>query len=931
MKRPSCRYHRLFGLVVLIGLAAVLTPAAAQTPAEAPAVTVAADTLPAAASVDPAEISRGKAPGKTDDGLPEFAEIAKDHKEVLGPQGEEGYYPLYYNKKDDQLLAVIPKRELDKNFLLASSIAAGPDLAGYMWQSGVFRWREFDKKLVLVAPDLRNTKKNKSEVADVVDRTYTDRIAAVVPIVARKGHDPVIDLGDLFKNNDFAELGRVYRGGVNGGLSRWVTHKAFPHNVEVEVDVALMRGDTGMRAGVHYSLVELPKNDYKPREADPRIGYFLTAIKDWSSDHDADTMFKRYIHRWDVRKAEPDRPVSDADPDHQIVYYIEKTVPVQYRRYVREGILEWNKAFEKAGIRNAIRVEQQTDTLHADKDPEDVRYAFFRWIVSGRAYAMGPSLANPLTGQILDADILFDDSMVRSYEVQFGRYTGTGLSLAEDPQLAAFYEANPEWRFISSYEKLLPETSALPGLSGEIDPEAYHEIAHQPGFCTFATGLTQQVALTMAHLDAIGHPEMRDEFMGQVIREVVTHEVGHTLGLRHNFKASSWKSVEDVLAIKDPNEPTCGSVMDYNPSLFNPDPEQQGLFMTQTVGPYDEWAIQYGYASPDGTEYKNEGELLKSIVARVAESGLAYATDDDTGTFAPDPLVNRFDYGDNLVEYAQHRIEMVRRLQKDIADWAVKDGDSYYKLRRVFDMLLGEYSRAMGFAVRYVGGQELSRAQKGDPDAPPPITIVPVEQQRAALRFVIDTALSDADFNFDPDLLNRLAAGRWSHWGSDAYDSQLDYPVHDRILSVQYRVLFQLLNPVVLNRVYDAELKVAADQDAFTVPELLKTVRQAVWSELEEFPGSGKFSNREPYVSSIRRNLQREHLRQMLNLALATPGAGVNADVHAVVCLQLQELSDALGAVLDHNKAKKLDDFTRAHFEQCKSRIDRALEAEYRL
>ncbi|HNQ23527.1 MAG TPA: zinc-dependent metalloprotease [Phycisphaerae bacterium] len=918
------------GLLLLgsVGVLVADTPVPAAEP-EAPAA------LPgnplATAELVSQRSGPGEAKGKEDE-LPKFDEVAKEHKEVLGPQGENGLFPLFYREKDDQLLAVVPNKMLKKNFLLASSIAAGPDLAGYMWGSNVVQWHEIDKKLVLIEPDLSNKTDEKSTVADVVGRTYTDRIVTAVPIVCKRGQDPVIDLGDLFKKGDLAGIGRVYGGGLDASLSRWAKRKAFPRNVEVAVDAAIMRpgNQGGTRAQVHYSIVELPKSDYKPREADPRVGYFITAIKDWSVPHDADTIFKRYIHRWDVRKAEPSKEVSDADPDHHITYYIEKTVPVKYRRYVREGILEWNRAFEKAGIRNAVQIEQQTDTVHADKDPEDVRYAFFRWIVSGRGFAMGPSLANPLTGEILDADIIFDDSMVRSWERQYATYSGTGLGLEEDAQLNAFLDQHPEWKFTGQTEYLLPDTTRLSGSANRPEPDVLEHLMHQPGYCTYATGLAHEMALAMSALEATGRKDLSEEFVGQMVREVTTHEVGHTLGLRHNFKASSWKSVEEILSTTDPNVPTCASIMDYNPGIIHPDPEKQGLFVTQAVGPYDEWAITYGYGIPDGQKHKDEAALLKAVLERVAEPGHIYGTDEDTGFFAPDPLVNRFDNGSDLLEYANHRMDMVRRLQKNVADWAVEDGDSYAKLRRAFDMLLAEYGRTVGFAVRYVGGQYLSRAHKGDPNAPAPIEIVPVAKQRAALELVTKTVFSDKDFIFDPALLNKLAAGRWSHWDSDAYDSTLDYPAHERIARVQYQALLYLLNPVLLNRVYDAELKVPTDADALTVPELLCTVTDAVWAELNETP-SRSFTNRKPFVSSIRRNLQRQQLSMLLNLVLSQPGRSANADVHAVVCLKLGQLAERLGKLLEQGTAGKLDDFTRAHFDEAKSRIDRALAAEYRL
>jgi len=383
--------------------------------------------------------------GKDKPEFPPFDEVGKDHEEIPAPEG--AFWTLYYNKKTDHMLAVIPKGMLQKNFLMATSIAAGPDLAGYMWGDEVVQWQEMDKKLVLIAPDLRYKEGDKSEVGDVIKRTYTERIVLAAPIVSKKEGSPVIDLDKVLKA-DYAGIGRVYGGGVDASLSRYATRKVFPNNIELGVDLAVMRGDQGgTRARVHYSISKLPDGDYQSREADDRVGYFLTAVKDWTKPHTERTIFHRYIHRWRLRKEDPKAAVSDVKPADQIVFYIEKTVPKQYRQYVREGILEWNKAFEKAGLRNAIQVRQQDEGVFDQLDPEDVRYNFFRWIVSGRSFAMGPSRANPLTGQILDADIIMDDSMVRVWEARYAQLTAKGPAAYYDPQLREFLDHHPEWDF----------------------------------------------------------------------------------------------------------------------------------------------------------------------------------------------------------------------------------------------------------------------------------------------------------------------------------------------------------------------------------------------------------------------------------------------------------------------------------------------------
>ena len=858
--------------------------------------------------------------------FPPFDEVTKDYKKI------SGFFDLYHHEKKDHLLAAIPGSMIGKEFLMSSAISGGGFLTGFMWDWQVVRWEEMDKKLVLIEPDPRYDPADESSVSDVVARTYTDRIVLSTKIVTKRGGDPVIDLDEVFKT-DRTGLGSFYGGSVDASLSKWVKTKGFEKNVELAVDLAYMSGrEGGRRSRVHYSLSELPKSDYKPRRADERVGYFLTAIKNWGKAHTDKTIFDRYIHRWRLRKADPEAKVSDVHPDDQIVFYIEKTVPVKFRRYVREGILMWNDAFEKAGLRNVMAVRQQTDTNEfKDLDPEDVRYNFFRWIVTGGSFAAGPSRVNPRTGQILDADIVWDDSLVRSLLAQYARLAAKGPVVSYDPQLREFLGRHPEWDFVSQEQRLLGEDPAGGRADLSWEPEVLPLLErHNHWVCTLAHGLQHEMALADFVLRHEGKGGLTDQFIGEFIRHVVTHEVGHTLGLRHNFKASSWKSMEELLAAKGTNEPTSASVMDYNAAIYAFEEENQPRFFSPVLGPYDYWAIEYGYRHMD-EEYKSDEELLQAIASRGNQDGLAYATDEDAGFFSPDPLVNRWDQGSDPLAYAENRMELVNRLEKNIDEWAVEDGESYSYLRRVFEGLLFEYQRASLFACRVIGGQNISRNYKGDADEVPPIRILPAQKQRQALDFLVRHVFSDQAFQYDPEILNKLSPGRWAHWDSDNFDRVREYPLHDRVASIQYWPLFHIFNPVTLTRVYDAELKVPRDEDALTVPDLVTSTTAAIWSELTQSVGDVKHTSRRPFVSSIRRNLQRMQLSMLINIVLTPPGTLMPADAHAITRITLKGLSQQIDKVLSSDAAENLDPFTRAHLEGSRARIDKALEAEFRL
>ncbi|MEK6674705.1 MAG: zinc-dependent metalloprotease [Planctomycetota bacterium] len=543
----------------------------------------------------PPGMPRGESKSDKED-FPKFEEVVKDMKV------REGFFTLYQDEKKDKLFMRVPDEMLEKKFLVATSIAKGPMFAGWMWVDTPAYWERHGKKLVLMQSDARHLPGAGSTIEDVIHRTYTDPILRAVPILTEDAGDVVIDLADLIKS-DMAQLGELFKGKVDRGLSRFGNIKNFEKNSEISVALAFMDERRGAMGGqvveVHFSFSYLPeKDEYEPRVADDRVGYFIVALKDWTVAHDDTTIFKRYINRWRLRKSEPDKDVSDVRPEDQIVFYVEKTVPVKYRQYVREGILEWNKAFEAVGLRNAVVVRQQTDkNEYKDLDPEDVRYNFFRWIVSGIPYAMGPSRANPFTGQILDADIVFDDSMVRYIQQEYDVRGPRAFLGYSDRPLEQFLTQNPSWmpaqeRFEPSVHETLQADEALQ----RWDNSRAWSRQHHDESCEIGEGLRKQLAFAAAAAAESGKRELPEEFIGQAIKETVMHEVGHTLGLRHNFKASSWLKLDDIKARRpEGGQPTTASVMDYNPYTFSATIEGQGSFATPTLGPYDLWAIEYGY------------------------------------------------------------------------------------------------------------------------------------------------------------------------------------------------------------------------------------------------------------------------------------------------------------------------------------------------
>ncbi len=967
--------------------------------------------------------------------FPPFEEVTK------GMEAHKGLFTLWYfpeeskDKDTEKLLCQVPAGMLGQKFMLSTSFSGGGFFTGFPLDERVVQWEMLNKQLLLIEPETRFVSDNNQTVNDAVRRTYPDRIRTAVAIVTKSpSGDPVIDLGPLLKS-DFADIGWMSfmpigpgmsgGGGINAGLSKWTKKKPFEHNVEIGVELAVGQTEppgSFEKKLVHYSFWRLKPSEYTPRVADDRVGYFLTTNQDWSKPTDARDIFNRYVDRWPLVKRDP--KLALCEPKQQIVFYIEKTVPVRFRRAVRDGILEWNKAYEKVGFLNAVEVRQQTDdpeTGWANLDPEDMRYSFFRWIVTGAGFAMGPHRANPFTGEIYDADIIFDDSMVRYFE-QSAQENLPAAALAmklNDPAREEFFKRFPQWQ---RPQQDWEEFNFGQGNEAKLRAALRQRMRSQGHLCCdYAEGMRHQMAVAGAVL-AGQPPEVIDRFLYDAIKEVVMHEVGHTLGLRHNFKASSIYPLGEVQRRRTTGEALVGSVMDYNPALFFKDKATEGHFITPTIGPYDYWAIEYGYrpfdetyaagkkkeegdkgvekkekesgekkdeskaparaptpetkvevkaAMPDipkemlaqmppevrehvkkmmesgGMAAMPEGEappgapkesgpsfkappsgeegMLREIAGRAAEAELTYATDEDTTSLSPDPRTNRFDMGADPVEWARMRIDLVNRRMDNILEWAVKDAESWYHLRNAFAALIFEKAIVLDYVGRYVGGQYFNRSHRGDANAPAPFELVSPKQQREALGFIEEQLFSDQFFNFSPELLNHLAPSRWWHEGT-SITFNLDFPVHRIIALLQWWQLIDRLDPNLLRRLHDAELK-TNDSDKFTVAEYLQRLQKSCWGDVcdAERAKKGTWTDAKPFVSSIRRSLQREYLGLMEPLVRTPPGRVLSPDLHAMVKFSLQKLSADLDGVL---KTGKLDFASEAHLSNCKSRIDRMLAPE---
>ncbi len=910
------------------GMAAVLAGCALKPPA-APAAAASAAATPPPRAAAPA--ASGVAPGTPQPAGPPaagnqplFAAVIRDAKKF------EGLLTLY--QREEKVWIELKPEDFNKPLFLSPKLATGigePALAGGMFDSAqVIEFRRVHNQVQMVARNTRYTAANGTPEGRALGVAFSPSLMASATVASQP--DPatkgvLVEANALFLNDLLAlgfDLQRTYRQGYgfDARNSAITGVRAKPDLVVLQVlahyatgsisppQAVVPPGQTGpsvprsladvrsMFVNVHYVISPLPAAPMAPRTSDARIGHFVTLQQDFGDDV-ARSPTLRHIDRWRLEKKDPAAALSD--PVKPLVFWLDRTLPLKYREVVTSAILEWNKAFERIGFTNAIDVKVQPDA--ADFDTLDTGFAAVRWTTN--SVPIGDGLAqmhvDPRSGEILSASVNIESFATREQRTLrsnvFGAVAGAGAAtgIQADDARDLFQPHRPDAN------------------GSHLDPHA----------CTVADVGAAELGYgldVLAARDELAPESLQaQQFVFGYLRWLVMHEVGHTLGLRHNFRASQAFTDAQLSDVEFTRaNGIVGSVMDYVPAnLSAPGAKPVQAFQT-TLGPYDYWAIEYAYR-PFAAE--DEARELQAIAARSNEPALAFGTDEDN-FLGIDPDALQWDLGSDSVAFAVKRLAIARELFKRQEVRALPPDRDYAVLRRSLSYAVNDAGRSLGVLARRIGGVRTLRDFPGS--GRDPLQPVPAAQQREALDVIARGLLVADAFVVSPALQRRLAPDfqvRGDGFFGEGGGSATDFSLTLRVLAIQRALLLQLMSDGMALRIIDSQGKAATRRDAFQLSELYGRLERDIWSEIA--PGAGAAVRDIP---APRRELQREHLNRIVAILLRPSSFGL-ADARSLVRAQAQVLRVRVQAA---SLRAGLTADTRAHLQDCADSLAQALQAK---